>query len=118
MEILDLESQNYSVKEAMKILNDFINYLKEQKKGIVIAKVIHGYGSSDHGPGVIRLHVLKRLKNLVNENKIIAYIPGNFRTSYGYIDLCQKYKTYLKEDGAYDCDNEGVTYLCFSNPAK
>jgi len=113
IDTLDIESQGYTVEEAMRELKFFIDEMKTRNK--IIAKVIHGYGSTGTG-GVIKRNVESYLRTLQRQKQIKAFIPGNVYFVTGYIDIRNKFAKFLKADGANKYNNEGITYICFREP--
>lgn len=113
IDTLDIESQGYTVVEAMRELRYFIEEMKKGNK--IIAKVIHGYGSTGTG-GAIKKSVENYLRTLQRQKQIKAFLPGNVYFVTGYVETREKYAKFLKADGANRHSNEGITYICFREP--
>jgi hypothetical protein len=106
MKTYNIKENMPSVELALNRVNVIIKY--EKDKAI---KLIHGYGSHGVG-GKIKEALHQYLDQLVNQQKIKAYIPGEaFGYLLGYDQLIKTYQQILKTDSDYKKSNEGITYI-------
>ncbi|MDD4715780.1 MAG: Smr/MutS family protein [Oscillospiraceae bacterium] len=85
-----------------------------RQMGIVVLKVIHGYGSSGTG-GKIRIAVRRYLEGLKRSGQIRQYIPGETFTIFDAgtreaLTLCDA----LRRDRDLERHNNGITVIVLS----
>jgi hypothetical protein len=106
MKSYNLKSDMPSVALAMDRIKVILKY--EKSKAI---KIVHGYGSTGVG-GDIKIAIRKYLNELLMQNQIKAYIPGEaFGHLLGFDYIIKTYENLLKTDSDYKRPNEGITYI-------
>lgn len=111
--LLNLEFGHPTFPEAQRRLKSYIdtnNRMGMQKEKVV--KVIHGYGSSDAGGGVLRARLRKYLAELVQSHSIKGYITGeDFRkNSVAGANLSKEYP-FVVCDRDFGMENIGITIV-------
>jgi hypothetical protein len=110
MRTYDIKSMMPSSIEAKtKLINIINNSINKEK----VIKIIHGYGSTGVG-GKIKEITHQYLKQLINQNKIKAFIPGEaFSIPIGYDEVIHQFKLLIQNDEDYKKSNDGITYIIF-----
>ena len=113
--VLNLELGHPTLAEAQRRLKSYIdtnNRMGAQKEKVV--KVIHGYGSSAAGGGVLRTGLRKILAELVQSHSIKGFIKGEGfgKNSVAGANLAREY-TFVLHDSDFGRDNIGVTIILF-----
>lgn len=106
MKSYNLKSDMPSVALAMDRIKVILKYEKSK-----VIKIVHGYGSTGVG-GDIKIAIRKYLNELLMQNQIKAYIPGEaFGHLLGFDYIIKTYENLLKTDSDYKRSNEGITYI-------
>ena len=97
------------VEQAMKKLTFMIH--SKKKMGVVVAKVIHGFGSSGAG-GSIRVRCREYLASMKKRGVIKGFIAGEQFSVFeaetrGALDICPA----LRRDSDLDRHNNGITIV-------
>lgn len=94
--IANLESGMPTANEALLRFN--YELTRARSAGVLVLKVIHGYGSSGVG-GALRDAVQAELRRMAGDSKIRAYVAGeDWRTSNEVAWKMQKLIPELKQD--------------------
>jgi len=114
--VLNLELGHPTLPEAQRRLKSFIdtnNRIGAQKEKII--KIIHGYGSSDAGGGVLRAQLRKFLVELVQSHSIKGFITGEDfgKNTVVGVSLAREYP-FVVNDRDFGNDNWGITILLFN----
>ena len=114
--VVNLEIGHPTLPEAQRRLKSFIetnNRMGVQKEKII--KIIHGYGSSNAGGGVLRTGLRKYLTGLMQSHSIKGFIPGEDfgKNSVAGANLAREY-SFVVNDKDFGKDNIGVTIILFS----
>ena len=97
------------VEEALERFERELRYAKAN--GAKLIRIVHGYGSSGVG-GKIKSRLVKRLPQLLHQNKIQNYVEGeeySSRTNAGN-DLLSRYPN-LRSSLRSDSENPGITFV-------
>ena len=111
IDTLDIESQGYTVDEAMRELRYFIEEMKKGNK--IIAKVIHGYGSTGTGGAskrawrILRNCKANTSKSLSSRNVILLPVSRTRESSQ-----------ILKSRRRQPTFQQGITLYLFSGAVK
>lgn len=113
--IVNLEIGHPTLPEAKRRLKSFIdtnNRMGFQKEKII--KIIHGYGSSAAGGGVLRAGLRKYLAELMQSHSIKGFIPGEDfgKSSVAGANLAREYP-YVLHDWDFGKENIGITIIRF-----
>lgn len=82
-----------------------------KKQGIIVLKIIHGYGSSGIG-GRLRVEIRKYLERQKRFGKIKMFVPGEKfsifeKETIALLDNCGE----LRKDNDLNRSNNGITFL-------
>jgi hypothetical protein len=109
MRIMNLELGMPTTETALKKLSAEMS--KAKREGILVLKVIHGYGSSGVG-GKLKVEVRRYMVFRKNEKVISAFVPGDrwsiFDSDARYIlDHCPE----MRKDTDLENCNDGITVV-------
>jgi hypothetical protein len=107
--IANLEEGRPTSNEALLRLDYELQ--RARTHGVVVLKLIHGYGSSGRG-GVLREAIQERLRSMVANGKIRAFVPGeDWRISNETAWNLQRQIPELKQDRDLGRGNKGITMV-------
>lgn len=105
-----------NLEEGMPFVDQAIRRLtyelhNSKAMGYTVLKIIHGYGSSGTG-GRIRIGVRRYLDNLMKQNRVKLYLPGEEFSIFSekartILNACPS----LRKDRDLERHNNGVTFI-------